>query len=309
LAEAAYAYDRPYKALKNIHEKGRLSGMIKRSDNVGHLVPIESLQKVLGPFVREPVRLGRYDVQLYDRLTEFLIFTPIRAGNACGEKLRSHIPGFEPGMIWGGLRWRNIHPDRHGGIIEFLPRRRDPNDPSKELPSEHKLGWKFPVPYIVILTDNLRAIIEEQRQRQIRYGIKIEPDGLVFIHGPSRTGFNRWEHCHLNHRAVEDHLQAAADYLVERGIIKTKKITPHGLRTTFTTWAKSHGYGGYNNDLIDLSLGHTIEAIRNNKTNWHYFYRVLLLDQRRQMMKHWEQHCLSRCGAAASNIIAFPASA
>jgi integrase len=173
------------------------------------------------------------------------------------------------------------------------------------LPSEHKLGWKFNVPYLVILTDNVCAIIEEQRQRQIANGVKIEPDGLVFMHGRSRTGCNEWFGKHLNHRAIGDHLRFAGKYLVERGIIKTEKITTHGLRTTFVTWAKNHGYS---DDLINLTLGHIIPAIRDNKTNWAYFHKVTLLEARAQMMTHWERHCLSLC-EPADNVIPFPASA
>ena len=79
------------------------------------------------------------------------------------------------------------------------------------------------------------------------------------------------------------------------------------MRATFATWAKNHGYS---DDAINLSLGHVIPGIRQNTSNRAYFHRVMLIDERREMMAYWEQHCLSRCGdAAASNIINFPASA
>jgi integrase len=297
-AEAAYAYDRPVKAIAAATERGRFPGMRKHPKRdwnaAANLIPIPELKAVFGEFVREPVPLPRRDVWLYDRLLQFLFFTPIRAGNACGQLLRA-----DDG-VFGGLRWRNIDKDKN--LIEYLPRRKDPLS-GEVLPSEHKLGWKFNVPYIVILTDNLHAIIEEQRQRQISHGVKIKPDGLVFVHGPSRTGSNIWLGKHLNHRGVEDHLRVAADHLFGLGIIKTNKIVPHGLRTTFVTWAKKHGYS---DDLINLSLGHMIPAILENKTNWAYFYQVTLIEERRQMMEHWEQHCLSLCGEPAGNVDPFP---
>jgi integrase len=306
---AAYAYDRPHKTIATLKDLGRFSGVLKLpqagTPDVNY-IPIPELHRVLGEFVRAPAPMTRQDLWLYDRLVQFLIFTPIRAGNACGELLslreRKLWPDHDP--LFGGLRWRNIVEDEYGQkLIEFLPRRKDPVT-GKELPSEHKLGWKYNVPYLVIRTENLDAIIEEQRQRQIRHGVEIKRDGLVFVHGPSRIGFNRWEGKHFNHRAVEDHLQAAADHLFALGKIKTKKkITPHGLRTTFVTWAKKHGYS---DDCINLSLGHTIPAIRENKTNWAYFYEVKLIEERREMMIHWERHCLSLCKPA---LVSVPASA
>jgi integrase len=299
-SEAAYAYNRPYRAIANAFYKGLLTDVIPsptpRGTNTNHLVPIESLQKVLGPFVHEPVHLGRYDVELYDRLLQLIIFTAMRVGNACGILMPRNVynTGLTPSTLVGGLRWRNIKPDKLGGVLEYLPRRRDPNDPSKELPSEHKLGWKYPVKYHVILTDNLRTIIEEQRQRQIRYGFKLAPDDYVFIHGPSRTGFNHWNDHTLKHTAVGDHLKAAGEYLRERGLIQTEKMVPHGLRTTFTTWAARNGYS---DNLIDLTLGHILPAIRANSSNWAYYHRVIegMTDERRRMMELWEMHCLSLC--------------
>jgi integrase len=297
-AEAAHAWDKPYSTVKTLTDRDRFAGIIKhptRRSGLGvNLIPVAELEARFGKPKHPPVQLVRHDVWLYDRLVQVLIFTPVRANNVCGEVLRSpDVPELH-GLLVGGLRWRNIYPDRDGGIIEFLPRRRDPDDPTKELPSEHKLGWKHPVKYIVILTDNLRAFIEEQHQLQISDGVKIEPNGLVFLHGRTRTGMNINTGKHLGWRAAEDHLQAAVDHLVERGIIKTKKITPHGLRTSFTTWASKHGY---DDKLIELSMGHILPAIRVNSSNWAYYHRVVesLTDERRHMMKHWERHCLSLC--------------
>lgn len=107
-----------------------------------------------------------------------------------------------------------------------------------------------------------------------------------------------------NHRAVEDYLRKAVariDALAE----ENKNVTTHGLRTTFTNWAADNGY---NSDLINLTLGHNIKAISENKTNWSYFYQVTLIKDRTTMMD-WEHYCLSLCGAprqAADNVISFP---
>jgi integrase len=295
-AEAAYAYDKPYSTIKTLVDRKRFPGIIKSTPRPGtpdvNLIPHAALEAKLGKPKRPFIQIRRRDVQLYDRLTEFLILTPIRVNNACGEILRSpDVPELH-GLLVGGLRWRMIYPDRFGGIIEYLPRRRDPNDPSKELPSEHKLGWKYPVKYHVVLTKNLSAIIEEQRQQQIRDGIEIKDDGLVFVHNRSHTGIDCWERKPLGHRAVGDHLQAAADHLFKQGLIKTKKVTPHGLRSTFPLWAARNDYS---DNLIDLSLGHILPAIRANSSNWAYYHRIIegMTDKRRIMMEHWERDCLS----------------
>jgi integrase len=236
-----------------------------------------------------------------------MILTPARASNFCAERLTSKdIPELQ-GMLIGGLHWRNILPDESGGIIRFLPRRRDPNSPNGELPSEHKLGWKYPVNYDVILTDNLNAIFEEQRQMQIRDGVKIKPDGLVFMHGSTRTGANVHTGKHLGHRGAEDHMTRACEYFIEQDVIKRtlKRITPQGLRSTFTAWAKSQKY---DNDLVELSLGHILPVIRTNSSNWAYYGQAIeeMIPLRRKMMEHWERHVLSLCkDAAASNVVDF----
>jgi hypothetical protein len=72
---------------------------------------------------------------------------------------------------------------------------------------------------------------------------------------------------------------------------------------TFTTWAKEHGYS---DDLINLSLGHVIPAIAENSTNWSYFYGVQLIEERTEMMAHWERHCLSLVVPQQTNNISFP---
>jgi integrase len=225
--------------------------------------------------------------RLHSRLVRFLIYTPVRAANGCG------------------LRWRNIKVKDGREVIEYLPKR-------PGFPSEHKNGWKFNIPYVVILTDNLRALIEEQREQQIRDDIKIEPDGFVFVHSRPQTGADRWFGKRSTHATVDDYLTKAVARLNAAGAKirlvpeDAKKVTVHGQRgATFTTWAKQHGYS---DDLINLSLGHIIPAILENKTNWSYFYNVDLMEDRTEMMQHWERHCLSLV-QPADNVLKFPASA
>jgi integrase len=279
-AQAAYALDREQKAIRTANEADLFPGVIKAPrmwKTASNLYPIPELKKVFGEFVREPIPIERAGARLFARVVLFAIFAPVRIGMVCN------------------LRWRNIVEKKGQALIEYLPK-----GPGR--PSEHKLGWRFNVPYLVIRTDNLNALIEAQREQQIRDGITIEPDGFVFVHERPRYGAGSWKGKRANHRGAEDYLTKAAARLEE---VETKKISTHGLRATFVTWAKEHGYS---DDLINLSLGHIIPAIRENKTNWHYFYDVILIKQRAAMMKHWEQHCLSLCveQAPADNVISFP---
>jgi integrase len=292
--QAANAYDRDPKAIRETLARGEFQGVLKAPPiwkSSSNLIPLDELKRKYGEFVREPVPHEHESARMHSRLARFLIYTPVRAAMGCE------------------LRWRNIK--EHKGLIEYLPRRRDPLS-DEELPSEHKLGWKFNVPYLVIFTDNLRALIDAQREQQIRDGIKIEPDGFVFVHSKPQTGADCWFGKRSSHRTIDDHLTKAVARLNAKGakirIVPegAKKVTVHGLRgATFTTWAKEHGYS---DDLINLSLGHMIPAIRENKTNWSYFYNVQLITDRTEMMQHWERHCRSLC-EPADNVVPFPASA
>ena len=62
-AEAAYAYDRPVKAIAAAIERGKFPGVRKHPDrphnNSANLIPIAELKAVFREFVREPVPLVR----------------------------------------------------------------------------------------------------------------------------------------------------------------------------------------------------------------------------------------------------------
>src|SRR5262249_54995826 len=138
------------------------------------------------------------------RIMRFLMLCPVRPSNVCY------------------LRWRNIKEDE--GVIEYLGKRRDPVT-GEWLDSEHKNGWKYPkTRYIVPLTDNLRAEIEESRQQQIKEGVEIKPDGFVFIHGKTRFGLNHWDRKPSCHRTIDDYLHKAVDRLRAQG--ETVRIVP-----------------------------------------------------------------------------------
>jgi integrase len=279
--QAAYVWELDPKAIRTSHALGRFQGVIQAPPiwkARTNLFPISELKKKYGEFVNQPKPHEQESAVLNSRLMQFLMFTPVRAAMACG------------------LRWRNIKGDK--GYIEYLPKRRDPLT-GEMLPSEHKLGWKFNIPYLAILTNNLRELIEASRAQQIRDRIEIKPDGFVFVHGTALTGDKHWFSKPSSHRTLDDYLTKAAFRLRAAGETirfvpeDAKKATIHGFRgATFTTWAKENGYS---DDLINLSLGHVIPAIRENKTNWSYFYNVLLLKDRTEMMTHWERHCLSLC--------------
>jgi integrase len=179
------------------------------------------------------------------------------------------------------LRWRNIKEEE--GYIEYLAA-------SGDLPAEHKTGYDGVSIYIVVLTDNLRAIIERARQRHIRDRIEIKDDGYVFVHGHSYDGVDRWFSKPVAKNASNLALKRLAHKLDS---VKKKVMVISGIRHTIAKWAT----GKHNVDTINLALGHIIEAIRQNKTNKHYFYDIDLLEERREMMMHWERTLLQLVAA------------
>jgi integrase len=289
--QAAAAYGRDPESIRKAHrDAGLFKGVIKAPPiwkSVSNLIPIDELKRVYGEFRYEPEPHEYEATRLFSRLARFVIFTPVRVGMALS------------------LRWRNINKEK--GIIEYLPRRKDPVT-GRELPSEHKLGWKFPVNYDVILTDNLHALIEAQREQQIRDDVEIEPDGLVFMHGKVPIGSNQLFLKRCNDHGIAGHLTKAVNRLNAKGANIRRipehapRVSAHGMRTCFTTWASAHDYP---DNLINLSLGHIIPAIRQNKSNWSYYHQVVrgLIPQRQEMMAHWERHCLSLCGESQSNVV------
>src|SRR5262249_5314896 len=214
--QAAYAFDRDPKAIRNSNFKGILKApaIWKTASN---LIPILELKKKYGEFVRKPVPHEHESAQMNSRIMRFLMLNPVRASNACF------------------LRWRNIKEDR-GGVIEYLPKRRNPAT-GEMLPSEHKNGWKFDFPYTCPLTNNLRAIIDESRQQQIKDGIEIKPDGFVFLHSRCLTGSDAWFGKPSSHRTLDDYIRDAVSRLKAQG--ETVRLVPEGA-----TKPTIHGFRG-----------------------------------------------------------------
>jgi integrase len=279
--QAAAAWEIDPQAIRRARYRGQITGVIKAPPIwKGHanLNPVAELIKLFGQPIHDPEPGERVDAAMYSRMARFLILTPVREHMAIE------------------LRWRHLT-NKHGiDVIEYLPERKD-RTTGKMLASEHKLGWDYNVPYIVIYTENLRAIVEAQRQQNIKDGIRMEPDDFVFVHGKPRFGYGKWTGNVSEKAAIWDYLRKAVARIVAQGI-EVKLVpenathpTVHGLRSTFATWAKEEH--GYDDDLINLSLGHVIPAIRENRTNEHYLLNVQLLKRRAEMMTRWEQHCLS----------------
>jgi integrase len=280
--QAAAAWEIDPRVIRSHFAYGRFEGMVKAPPifkTSTNLYPRSELVRVLGCEPKhEPKPHEQESAILNAALMRFLILSPVRPSNATE------------------LRWHNIREDIEDGVIVYMPKRRD-RTTGLWLPSEHKNGWKYDYPYIIVLTKNLRAIIEGQRQIQIHDGIEITPNGLVFLHSKCRTGIDHWFGKPSSHRTLDDYINNACERLVAEGknikIIPdgATKVTPAGLRgATFTTWAKEHHYM---DDEIDLSLGHVIPAIRNNPTNWSYFWGVQMIPDRRKMMERWERHVMS----------------
>jgi integrase len=70
-----------------------------------------------------------------------------------------------------------------------------------------------------------------------------------------------------------------------RSDVDGRAATAHGFRSSFRDWASENGYP---RDLAERALAHTIK----NETEAAY-HRTDLLEQRREMMLHWEGHCRS----------------
>jgi integrase len=280
--QIAGAWELDEKAVRELYAYEKFEGVIKSPPifkKPVNLYPKAEVLRVLGKPKHEPKPHEHESLILNAALMRFLILCPVRPSNATY------------------LRWRNIREDIEGGVIVYMPKRRD-RATGLWLPSEHKNGWRYDFPYIAILTDNLREIFEEQRQIQIRNDIEITQDGFVFLHGRCRTGRGDLFNKPSSHTTLIDYISKACKRLTAAG--QTIRIIPEGATSpttaglrgaTFTTWAKEHRR--YTDDEIDLSLGHVISAIRNNPTNWSYFWGVQMISERRKMMTHWERHVMS----------------
>jgi hypothetical protein len=273
--EAGYAFDRAAGGIRAHIDRHGFPNMVMRQHHTWRklcwFIPISELKAKYGEFRREPIAIERTDVVTNSEMLRAVISTAVRPHMICE-------------MYWDQIKWNE-------GSVPYIEYR--PAENGK--PSEHKNGWKYNFPYLVILTPGLRAIIETQRQQQIRDSVKIVGEGRIFQHARTHYGIDHWFGHPIGHRTLSDYLRRVVKDLD----IKKPDMTPSGMRTTFGTWAKEQ-YECPNDErnldeLIDMTWGHVIPAIRNNPTNHHYLYNVRRLNHRWQLMMAWEKFCLSLC--------------
>jgi integrase len=280
--EAAFAYERAPNGIRAILYRNGFAGVILRPhhawNKLANFIPESELKARYGEFKREPVAIERTDVVTNCEMLRGIIYTAVRPHMMCE------------------MRWEQIKEEGNVPYIEYRPA-------ENGRPSEHKNGWGYNFPYLVILTPGLRAIIETQRQQQLRDSVEIVPSGLVFRHARTHNGIDRWFGQPIGHRTLSDYLRRR---VTDELGIKKLDMTPAGMRATFGTWAKEQ-YECPNDErnldeLIDMTLGHIIPVIRNNPTNHHYLYNVRRLNHRWELMVKWEQYCLSLC-PSESNVV------
>jgi integrase len=293
--EAAYATDRSVPSIRAAKKRGlfpglrQLPGYLRNSSHTGYwstrgnLIPVDELVKTF-PLVRDPVIFEREDPRLYARVLLFVILTGCRSDMACQ------------------LRWDQIkkHP-KYGETIEY-------KGASTTTESEHKTGHGGES-YIVIVTPGVRAILDAERERQRVHKIDSE---FVFVHGRTHAGLDRYYGQTANKNTLNLHLKNAAKRIPE---VQKKDVTVHGLRTAFGSWATEEKGLSFDSDVVNLTLGHIIAAIRDNKANSSYLRHAKFLNARRALMMEWEAHCLSlvseplQAAASGANVISLSASA
>jgi integrase len=164
-------------------------------------------------------------------------------------------------------------------------------------PERHKVGGKTGNDYIVPLSDQAIAILEEMRKLQEDAGI-YRDDGYVFVHGPSTDHLNR-----KTARTGANHLSGQAIWVfLDQGTIGKwyandgRQITPHGFRTTFGDWSVEHGYEERDSEI---ALGHTVGNQMRNR----YKRNAHRIGPRRQMMQAWANYCDRTEPVGGANVV------
>jgi integrase len=167
------------------------------------------------------------------------------------------------------LHWDEVELKK--GLIEYRHR--------------HKTGHRSDRQYNVIITDGVAEILNAMRTLQQHEKLESE---YVFVHGFTRFGINARLNRTPGPNTVNTYLKRALEWV---GDIGNKNASVHGFRTTFPTWAcDQHDYPY---ELVKATLGH---AVGRQQVDAIYFRNVKYLDRRREMMAHWERHCLSLSG-------------
>jgi integrase len=131
--------------------------------------------------------------------------------------------------------------------------------------SNHKTKKKTGQDYIVPLSRQAIAVIEDMRKRHQRCGIEIKPDDYIF---PGRANG------HISSSALNSFLKRT---------LKRKDITIHGFRTAFGDWSVEFGFDEGDSEM---ALGHVVgNTVRNI-----YKRNAARIEPRRQMMQAWADY-------------------
>jgi integrase len=131
--------------------------------------------------------------------------------------------------------------------------------------SDHKTKKKTGQDYVVPLSRQAIAVIENIRKWHQRRGIEIKPDDYIF---PGRS--NGHPSFYTLNRFLERTL-------------KRKDLTIHGFRTTFGDWSVEFGYDERDSEM---ALGHVVgNGVRNI-----YKRNAARIEPRRQMMQAWADY-------------------
>jgi integrase len=208
------------------------------------------------------------------RALEFLVLTGVRTHMVTGHQGRH---GADTAMKWNQIDWE-----------ERL---------ATWTPEQHKVGGKTQTDFIVPLSKQAIAVLEEMRKLQEEWGVYGE-DKPVFVHPPSvdknpsrkpRRAIGK----PIDHNTAWVFLRAASldhgwkdrdgtrispkeGWLAKDG----RLITPHGFRRTFGAWSV---WAGYEERDSEIALGHTVGGrVRN-------IYKQMAdrVEPRRIMMEDW----------------------
>jgi integrase len=171
----------------------------------------------------------------------------------------------------------------------------------------HKTGRKTKQPYKVPLIDQAIAVLKEMQKLQQDAGLYRE-DGFVFLHGPS-TDYRLHREVHARAAGNPIHKNSVWMFLKEAegehgwkdkdgnrispkdGWLANDKrrISVHGFRATFSTWASENTEKHYDERDIETALGHVIGNTERNK--YKDDVHIHRIPTRRPMMQHWANVC------------------
>jgi integrase len=265
VAEAAAAAPcDPYKIIK-LRTRGKLPGAYKEHNHptAPWFVPVVELEKNDIKFTRPLPSFSQKDIDLYYSMILFQILCVVRPDQVCQ------------------LRFRNI--DRKKKLLIFRPA-------ENGRPGEHKMGHHKNRTYTSIITPRMAKILDWAKQRRLRDGLTCEPNDYVFTHERTRRGEDKHFKKPTGPHALVYNLHILLKRIPE---IEMKNASVHAMRDAFTTWAAGERLAHH--DLVNLTLGKPVTAVRENQANDPYWKRVMaeLEAKRRPLMLDWENFVLS----------------